>query len=112
MDKLEATCGDIVSGYRCDKQERNIGGTGSVTHNGYACDIKFSDKNGQAIDSKKVVLALEDLGHQKGIGYRSGSNKLYTHIDVRDRKWYGDEAISKTKSCCDSFYEYFGIKKT
>ncbi|MBQ4583543.1 MAG: hypothetical protein IJA94_01425 [Bacilli bacterium] len=88
-----------------------IGGTERVTHKGYACDSKFTDKNGQAIDSKKVVLALEDLGHQKGIGYRSGGNKLYTHIDIRNRKWYGDEAISQTKPCCDYFYEYFGIKK-
>lgn len=111
MNKIDAVRGDIVSGYRCAKHDRNVGGNGSITHQGYACDIKFTDKSGKVIPSKKVVLALEDLGHNYGIGYRSGGNENYTHIDVLPRKWYGDEKKSMTGSCCTSFYDYFEISK-
>ena len=111
MKKIEAVRGDISSGYRCVAHDKNVGGTGSITHQGYACDIKFTDKNGKVIDSKVVSLALEDLRHKCGIGYKCGGNKNYTHIDVRPRKWYGDESKSMTKNCCSSFYNYFGIKK-
>lgn len=109
MIKIGATRGDISSGYRCAEYDKKIGGTGGTTHQGYACDIKFTDKNGNIIDSKQVALALEDLGHQFGIGYKCGGSSNYTHIDVKPRKWYGDESKSMTKSCCDSFYDYFGI---
>lgn len=111
MKKIGAVRGDISSGYRCPAHDKAVGGTGGITHQGYACDIKFTDKNGKVIDSKIVVLALEDLGHKCGIGYKCGGSSKYTHIDVRPRKWYGDESKSMTKSCCSSFYDYFGIKK-
>lgn len=111
MEKIGAVKGYISSGYRCELHEKNIGGTGSDTHQGYACDIKFTDKDGIVIDSKYVALALEDLGHQCGIGYKCGGNNFYTHIDVKPRKWYGDESKSMSKSCCTSFYSYFNIKK-
>lgn len=107
MKKIGAVRGDILSGYRCPAHEKEIGGSGSTTHQGYACDIKFTDASGKVIDSKKVCLALEDLGHKCGIGYRSGGDSKFTHIDVKPRKWYGDEAKSFTASCCDSFYDYF-----
>lgn len=60
------------------------------------------------------MLKLEDLGHKKGIGYRCGGSQPstgQTHIDTLNRKWYGDESISMSKSCCSSFYEYLGVKK-
>lgn len=112
MQKIGAVRGDISSGYRCLLYEKNIGGTGSDTHQGYACDIKFTDKYGKNIDSKIVVLALEDLGHTCGIGYKCGGSNFYTHIDVKPRKWYGDESKSMNKSCCSSFYDYFDIPKS
>lgn len=111
MEKIGAVRGDISSGYRCAWQEQKIGGTNSDTHKGYACDIKFTDKDGKIIDSKYVALALEDLGHQCGIGYKCGGNPNYTHIDVKPRKWFGDESKSMTKSCCTSFYPYFHQEK-
>lgn len=111
MTKIGAVRGDISSGYRCPAHDKAVGGTGSITHQGYACDIKFTDKNGKVINSKYVALALEDLGHKYGIGYKCGGSSSYTHIDVRPRKWYGDESKSMSKSCCDSFYDYFGIAK-
>ena len=111
MSKIGANVGNISSGYRCPAHEKEIGGSGSNTHQGYACDITFKDKSGKTIPSKTVVLALEDLGHKRGIGYRCGGSVNYTHIDVKPRKWYGDEKKSMTASCCDSFYAYFGIPK-
>ena len=111
MNKIGAVRGDISSGYRCAAHDRRIGGTGGDVHQGYACDIKFTDKNGKVIDSKVVALALEDLGHLGGIGYKCGGSSNYTHIDVKPRKWYGDESKSMNKSCCSSYYDYFGISK-
>lgn len=109
MKKIGARKGTIISGYRCSWYEKKIGGIGSDTHQGYACDIEFFDQFEKKIDSKKVVLALEDLGHSYGIGYKSGGSRFSTHIDVKPRKWYGDESKSMTKSCCQSFYTYFHI---
>ncbi len=114
MKKICAVRGDISSGYRCPTHERTVtkSKTISNTHQGYACDIKFTDKNGKIIPSKQVALALEDLGHKCGIGYKCGGSSNYTHIDVKPRKWFGDESKSMSKSCCSSYYTYFGIKKT
>lgn len=117
MDKIGAKVGNIYSGYRCSTHDKKVGGNGSSnrSHGGYAVDIIFLDKNRKPIPSKTVALALEDLGHKYGIGYRcgGGSNESgQTHIDVKPRKWYGDESKSTSKSCCSSFYDYFGIKKT
>ena len=112
MSKVGAVRGDVNSGFRCPKHDKEVGGRGTGSHTqGYACDITFKDKNGKIIPSKNIALALEDLGHKKGIGYRCGGNPNRTHIDVKNRKWYGDEKYSNTKSCCDSFYTYFGEHK-
>ena len=116
MEKIGATVGNIYSGYRCATHDKNVGGNGSSnrSHGGYAVDIIFLDKNKKPIPSKTVALALEDLGHKYGIGYRCGGGSDasgQTHIDVKPRKWYGDESKSMSKACCSSFYDYFGIKK-
>lgn len=114
--KLNASAGNIYSGYRCATHDKNVGGNGASnrSHSGYAVDIIFLDKNRKPIPSKTVALALEDMGHKYGIGYRCGGGSDasgQTHIDVKPRKWYGDESKSMSKSCCSSFYDYFGIKK-
>jgi len=112
MIKVGAKVGNISSGYRCPKHDKAVGGNGTGSHvQGYACDITFKDTNGKTIPSKEIALRLEDLGHKKGIGYRCGGNANYTHIDTKNRKWYGDEKYSNTKECCKSFYEYFNIPK-
>lgn len=111
MVKVGATVGNISSGYRCKIHDKEVGGSGKGSHvEGYACDIIFK-KNGKIIPSKEIALRLEDLGHKKGIGYRCGGNANYTHIDTKNRKWYGDEKYSMTKECCRSFYEYFNVPK-
>lgn len=113
--KLGASSCIIYSGYRCSKHDEKVGGSGKGPHTqGYAVDCYFT-KNGKRINSKDVCLALEDLGHKKGIGYRCGGSKPATgntHIDTKPRKWFGDESKSLSRSCCSSFYNYFGIKKT
>lgn len=112
MIKVGAKVGNISSGYRCPSHDKAVGGKGTGSHvEGYACDITFKDADGKVIPSKEIALRLEDLGHKKGIGYRCGGNKNYTHIDTKNRKWYGDEKYSMDKECCKSFYEYFNIPK-
>lgn len=113
--KLNAKSGNIYSGYRCTTHDKSVGGSGSGPHTqGYAVDIYFIGQDDKRITSKTIALTLEDLGHKYGIGYRCGGSKDSTgntHIDVKKRKWYGDESKSLNKSCCTSFYDYFGIKK-
>lgn len=113
--KLNAKSGNIYSGYRCPTHDKVVGGSGSGPHTqGYAVDIYFVGQDGKRISSRTIALTLEDMGHKYGIGYRCGGSKDSTgntHIDVKPRKWYGDESKSMTKSCCTSFYNYFNIKK-
>lgn len=113
--KLNSKSCNIYSGYRCANHNKSVGGTGNSPHTeGYAVDCYFIGQDGKRIPSKEVCLALEDLGHKYGIGYRcgGGSNESgQTHIDVKPRKWYGDESKSMTSSCCNSYYEYFDEKK-
>ena len=111
MVKLGADRIEVFSGYRCKAHDKAVGGRGTGSHTqGYAADTRFY-QNGKIINSKYVALRLEDLGHKKGIGYRCGGSDKGTHIDTKPRKWYGDEKYSNTKSCCKSFYEYFGEPK-
>lgn len=102
MTKLNAKAGNIYSGYRCKAHDKHVGGNGSGSHvMGYACDIWFKDQKGNKIPSDKVCMALEDLGHKYGIGYRCGNSSVKSgniHIDTRPRKWYGDEHYSMSAS--------------
>lgn len=113
--KLNAKSGNPYSGYRCPTHDKRVGGSGSGPHtDGLGVDIYFIGQDGKRIPSSKVALALEDMGHKYGIGYRCGGSKDSTgniHIDVKKRKWYGDESKSMNKSCCSSYYDYFGISK-
>ena len=121
LKELGASHGNIYSGYRCPEYDKKVGGRGTGSHTlGYSVDIRFVDKEGKTFPSSKVVLTLEDMNHQYGIGYRAGGAKDSlgnTHIDTRPRKWYGDETISNTLAIWEikkgvySFYEYLGIKK-
>lgn len=114
IKELNAKSCIIYSGYRCKEHDKKVGGSGAGPHTkGYASDCYFLDFENKRINGKKVVLTLEDLGHKKGIGFRCGGSKEslgLTHIDTAPRKWYGDESISMSKSCCDSFYTY--LKET
>ena len=101
--KLNASSGNIYSGYRCVTHDKKVGGSGSSnrSHGGYAVDIYFKDKNGKRIPSSVVAIALEDLGHKYGIGYRCGKSADSSgniHIDVKNRKWYGDESKNFNQS--------------
>ncbi len=112
-DKLNAKFCNIYSGFRCASHDKNVGESGLGPHTeGYAVDCYFINQLGNRITSQEVCLTLEDLGHNFGIGYRCGGSSNEsgnTHIDTKPRKWYGDESKSMSKSCCNSFYEYFNI---
>lgn len=115
IEKFGARACNIYSGHRCASHDKYVGGRGAGSHvQGYAVDCYFVMPDGSVVNSRDVVLALEDMGHQCGIGYRCGNSQPktgYTHIDTMPRKWFGDESVSMTKSVCSSFYEYFGIPK-
>lgn len=113
--KLNAKSCTVYSAHRCSAHDKKVGGSGKGSHvEGKAVDCYFIGQDNKRIPSKKVCLTLEDMGHKNGIGYRCGGGKDasgQTHIDVKTRKWYGDESKSKSKACCSSFYNYFGLKK-
>lgn len=103
MVEIGATVAIIYSAYRCINHDKAVGGSGSSnrSHGGWAVDVRFKDKNGKLIPSSKVAIALEDMGHKYGIGYRCGKSADSSgniHIDVKNRKWYGDESKNFSQS--------------
>ncbi len=65
----------IVSGRRCEKHNRNVGGAKQSQHLlGTAADIKIKD-----VSPKLVADYLESKFPENGIG----RYKTFTHIDVR-----------------------------
>lgn len=101
---------NVISGYRCAKHDKEIGGRGAGSHvDGYAADIRCFYSDGSRVPSSVVSLSLERMGHKNGIGYRCGGvadSAGNTHVDVKPRKWYGDESKSMTATACQSFYNY------
>ena len=101
---------NIISGYRCSKHDKEVGGRGAGSHvEGYAADVRCYYKDGSRVPSSVVALTLERMGHSKGIGYRCGGvtdAQGNIHIDTKPRKWYGDESKSMTATACSSFYNY------
>ena len=119
LEKIHAHFGasavNIVSGYRTPKHDKAVGGKGSGNHcEGKAVDFVVK-QNGKAVQSAKVALYLEDIG-MTGIGYKCGGSATSTHMDVNyrtfERRWYGDESVSMSKSIhnikagCNSYYDY------
>ena len=101
---------NVISGYRCAKHDKEVGGAGSGSHvMGCAADVRCFYKDGSIVPSSAVALTLERMGHKYGIGYRCGrvaDSSGNIHIDVRPRKWYGDESKSMTATACSSFFTY------
>jgi len=101
---------NVISGYRCAKHDKAVGGRGCGSHvEGYAADVRCFYKDGSRVPSSVVALTLERLGHRGGIGYRCGGvadSAGNIHIDTKPRKWYGDESRSMTATACSSFFNY------
>ena len=101
----------ISSGYRCVSHDRAVGGSGTGQHTkGNAADICCYDQSGNPIDNRFVCCTAEDIGFH-GIARIKG-NGMFTHVDMRSGKWYGDE--TKGMQYCipkASFYDYFNIQK-
>lgn len=102
--KLKCSTIIVNSGYRTDAYSVKVGGYAGDQHTkGNAADIRCN-KNGKVIPAKEVCCALEELGHNGGVGYISSTS---VHVDVRGSKSWFDETNGKTK--ITSFKEYFGM---
>lgn len=111
VDVLGASKAIITSGYRCPAHDRAVGGNGAGQHTkGTAADVIFYDKQGRAISSKIVSCKAQDLGFG-GIA-NIDSSYTYTHLDVGERKWYGDETKGTSSSVTTDFYAYYGISRS
>ena len=108
--KLNANSVHITSGYRCKKHDIKVGGSGKGSHTeGKAGDVYYT-KDKKRIPSAFICTILENMKDYYGIGYRCGgslNSRGTTHIDVRHRQWYGNEAVSFKKAVCKTWYKYF-----
>ena len=110
-EKLNCSKITVTSGFRCVQHDKNVGGSGTGQHTkGKAADICCYDKQGKVISSKLVCCIAQDIEF-RGIA-NINQAYTYTHVDVRNGKWHGDE-IHGNSYCIpvSDFYEYFGIKK-
>ena len=111
VDVLGASKAIITSGYRCSNHDKAVGGNGYGMHTrGLAADVIFYDKSGKPISSKLVSCKAQDLGFT-GIANIDRSYR-YTHLDVGERKWFGDEVRGTSSSVTDDFYAYYGISRS
>lgn len=103
-DQLNCNSIVITSGYRCSAHDKNVGGTGSGFHTkGQAADIICYDTNRNVISAKEVCCAAQDLGFM-GIA-NIDKDYTVTHLDMGNRKWYGDEFTGENN--ISDFHSYF-----
>lgn len=118
VDTLEKLFGElnlskinVISGFRCPKHDKAVGGKGSGSHvDGYAADVVCYYKNGARVPSSVVALTLERMGHFGGIGVNCGGQPDANgniHIDTKPRNWKGDEKISMSRNVCASYFDYY-----
>ncbi|MDE5584000.1 MAG: hypothetical protein K2J08_09880 [Ruminococcus sp.] len=108
-------CSKIIinSGYRCQSQDKAVGGSGTGHHvYGNAVDIVCFDQNNNKISSKIVSCIAQDIGFG-GIA-NIDSSYTATHVDVRTSNfWHGDEVVSSAFSVNPfDFYSYYKINKS
>lgn len=110
-EKLNCSKINVTSGFRCVAHDKSVGGSGTGQHTlGKAADICCYDAEGRMISSKIVCCAAQDIGFHGIANITAGY--VYTHVDTRNGKWYGDE-VHGNSYCIPSrdFYEYYGIEK-
>ena len=105
---MNAKAINIISGYRTNSHSVKVGGyAGDVHTRGIACDINVRKQDGNLYKQKDILIALEDMGFNHGIG-RIGSD-TNVHIDMCDDKcWFDETNGSKT---VNSWREYYGEGK-
>ena len=112
-NKIGAKKVKVISGYRCPKHDKAVGGSGHGSHTtGKAADIKYYKNALSTFNSNFLCVTLQNMNDYKGIGYRCGgvsNTNGETHIDVKDRQWYGNEAVSMSKAVTKYWYKYFKI---
>lgn len=104
----------VTSGYRTAAHEKAVGNKSGTGYHvlGQAADINVWKSSTERFTAKEIVLALNDLGWNHGIGYITNTA---VHVDTRDSKYWFDERYDcksiKTIRGTDNWYDYFGIKK-
>lgn len=114
FNELNADSIQVISGFRCKKQDIKVGGSGKGYHTkGKAVDVYYI-KDNKRIYSSTLCITLENMNFYQGIGYRSGGSldsKGNTHIATRLTQSFINEASkTPTKPCCKSWYKYFKVE--
>ncbi|MCQ2976917.1 MAG: D-Ala-D-Ala carboxypeptidase family metallohydrolase [archaeon] len=105
----------ITSGYRTSAHEKAVGNKSGTGYHvkGQAVDINVWKNSKTRYNSKDIAIALENLGWNRGIGIIS---ETAVHVDSRDNLYWFDERYNcnsiKTIKGTNSWYDYFGVKKT
>jgi hypothetical protein len=108
-DKIHAKSVTISSGHRCQKHDRNVGGSGYGPHvDGYAADCCFWDENGKPISTKLISCVAQDMGFM-GIANITW-DYAWIHLDMKGRVYKGNEIINYN-TVTNDFYKYYGITK-
>ena len=108
-DKIHAKTVTISSGYRCQKHDRNVGGSGYGPHvDGYAADCCFYDENGKPISTKLISCVAQDMGFM-GIANITW-DYAWIHLDMKGRVYKGNEIINYN-TVTNDFYAYYGITR-
>ncbi len=97
---------NINSGYRCEKHNRDIGGSSTSKHcKGRAADI-IVKQNGKTVDAKRVCCLAQDFGFD-GIEYiDSGA----LHVDNRGYEWRTYQ-MSRTYFDVADFWKWTKLKR-
>ena len=112
LEKLYAHLGakavNITSGYRTPSHSVNVGGYSTDQHTkGNAADIKCKKQDGSLFSSKEITIALEEIGHNGGVGLINKQNAV--HVDVRGKKCWFDE--TNGEKIVNSWCDYWGVTK-
>ena len=92
LELIRSKAGDkavsIVSGHRCVKHNKAVGGAHNSQHlTGNAADIRVKGLSVQRLHSLITAIHNDGLAHVGGLGFYSD----FIHVDVRDgiARWHG-----------------------
>lgn len=104
--KLNASKCIVVSGYRCAKWDKKVGGFLGRHYEGLAGDVIYYDKSGRPIPSKIVCCVAFDLKELNGI---AKIDEYSTHLDNRQGWTYRGDEPRGNSSYWTNPYTYFGV---
>lgn len=91
LESIRSRAGDkpitIVSGVRCEKRNRAVGGAIKSYHlYGKAADIKIKGMTPSQVRSVINDIHKKDLAHVGGLK----TYNTFVHVDIRDKLWRGN----------------------